>query len=146
MRGEENRHKYERENDVSGMFRGPYKGKPTEYAGVTFRSELESEWAFHFDCRRTAWVYEPCRIKLASRRSYTPDFAIPVHHLLIEVKPTEPAMDEFFRAGWASDILGRGIWFLCGHPGSAAVFAPRLFGNGRYGFEAAAPDSLPFAT
>ena len=41
--------------------RAAYHGTPTEYAGTTFRSQLEAAWARRFDRHRRDWVYEAVR-------------------------------------------------------------------------------------
>jgi hypothetical protein len=57
---------------------------PTTYAGVRFRSRLESRWAAFFDLAGWAWEYEP--IELAG---WAPDFLVttPTGRLYAEVKP-----------------------------------------------------------
>lgn len=57
------------------------EAKPTEYAGVLFRSKLEATWARFFDVIGLAWEYEPCRMPF-----WVPDFLID-GWWLAEVKP-----------------------------------------------------------
>jgi hypothetical protein len=128
---------------MSGAFRGPNRGKKTEFNGVLFRSELEATWAHHFESYGMKWHYEPCRIRLQGKKSYTPDFSLPESRMLIQVKPDEPTFEEFWRAAWACDIMGGCIYFVCGYPGVSAYYKPRLFGNNRYGFEPCKIDGFP---
>ena len=80
----------------------------TEYAGTTFRSQLEARWAAYFDQRGIAWQYEPVRLS-----SWTPDFRLVLNGVeaYAEVKPVSDfPMDVAQRvlgAGWTGDIL---IW------------------------------------
>lgn len=57
------------------------EAKPTEYAGVLFRSKLEATWARFFDTLEIAWEYEPTRLD-----GWIPDFLIG-EWWLAEVKP-----------------------------------------------------------
>lgn len=61
--------------------------RPTEYAGVMFRSQLEAHWAAFFDVAGIEWEYEPVRM-----RGWVPDFRL-WGKFLAEVKPIE--MDGF---------------------------------------------------
>ena len=60
------------------------KAKPTMYAGVEFRSRLESRWAAFFDLTGWQWSFEPF-----DGNRYIPDFLVycSKEPLLIEVKP-----------------------------------------------------------
>ena len=79
----------------------------TEYAGTTFRSQLEARWAAYFDQRGIAWQYEPDRLS-----GWTPDFRLILNGVeaYAEVKPvSEFPMDVAQRAlnaGCTVDILG----------------------------------------
>lgn len=57
------------------------EAKPTEYAGVLFRSKLEATWARFFDVIGLEWQYEPTQIP-----GWIPDFLI-AGWWLAEVKP-----------------------------------------------------------
>ena len=82
----------------------------TEYAGTTFRSQLEARWAAYFDQRGIAWQYEPARLS-----GWTPDFRLVLNGVeaYAEVKPvSEFPMDVAQRvlgAGWTGDILILGL-------------------------------------
>lgn len=54
----------------------------TVYRGIRFRSRLEAKWAVFFDAIGWKWQYEPVDFN-----GYIPDFIIPAHNLLVEVKP-----------------------------------------------------------
>ena len=60
------------------------------------------------------------------------------------VKPDEPATMEVMRAGWVCDILGGGLFFVCGEPEAATFLAPRKYKFGRWGFEPCKAGELPF--
>jgi hypothetical protein len=57
------------------------EAKPTEYAGVLFRSKLEATWARFFDVIGLEWKYEPMQMQ-----GWIPDFLIG-GWWLAEVKP-----------------------------------------------------------
>lgn len=57
------------------------QAKPTEYAGVRFRSKLEATWARFFDVIGVKWEYEPTKLP-----GWIPDFLID-GWWLAEVKP-----------------------------------------------------------
>lgn len=61
---------------------------PTWYAGVTFRSRLEADWAATLDSLGIRWQYEPESINLPSGTVYIPDFWLPELGTWIEVKGT----------------------------------------------------------
>jgi|SRR5690606_33465047 len=61
---------------------------PTWYAGTTFRSALEADWAATLDTLGIAWEYEPEIIPLASGATYIPDFRLPAIGAWLEVKGT----------------------------------------------------------
>jgi hypothetical protein len=52
------------------------QAKPTQYAGITFRSRLEARWAVFFDALDIPWEYEPERFHLTDGSTYTPDFRL----------------------------------------------------------------------
>lgn len=47
------------------------EAKPTQYAGVMFRSKLEATWARFFDVIELAWEYEPTKLQ-----GWIPDFLL----------------------------------------------------------------------
>lgn len=64
-----------------------YTIKPirTKYAGVTFRSRLEANWAAFFDLMGWKWEYEPIDLD-----GWSPDFLLRgdyAEEILVEVKP-----------------------------------------------------------
>lgn len=59
------------------------KAKPTTYAGVRFRSQLEATWAAFFDVAGMPWEYEPVTLP-----GWVPDFRL-FGRFLCEVKPIE---------------------------------------------------------
>jgi hypothetical protein len=61
---------------------------PTWYAGITFRSRLEADWAATLDSLGITWEYEPATIALPSGATYIPDFRLPELGTWIEVKGT----------------------------------------------------------
>ncbi|MBA8838156.1 hypothetical protein [Ochrobactrum sp. RH2CCR150] len=62
------------------------KAIPTEYAGVNFRSRLESRWAAFFDLVGLKWDYEPFDLE-----GWVPDFLLrtSLTNVLVEVKPVD---------------------------------------------------------
>ena len=63
-----------------------HKARPTEYAGVLFRSRLEASWAAFFDELGWTWEYEPYDLD-----GWTPDFIIKgkSENVFVEVKPLD---------------------------------------------------------
>jgi hypothetical protein len=61
---------------------------PTWYAGVTFRSRLEADWAATLDSLDIHWEYEPETVTLPSGTRYIPDFHLPELGIWLEVKGT----------------------------------------------------------
>ena len=59
------------------------EAKPTTYAGVQFRSQLEACWAAFFDEAGMPWEYEPVTLP-----GWVPDFRL-FGRFLCEVKPIE---------------------------------------------------------
>jgi hypothetical protein len=62
------------------------KAIPTRYAGITFRSRLEADWAATFDHYNIAWRYEPEGYQLSSGDWYSPDFYLADVRAWVEVK------------------------------------------------------------
>lgn len=65
-----------------------YDVKPmkTQYKQMTFRSRLESHWAFLFDTMGLIYVYEPQGYAFGDA-TYLPDFFIPEWNVFVEIKP-----------------------------------------------------------
>ncbi|MFC7739673.1 hypothetical protein ACFQXA_37970 [Nocardiopsis composta] len=61
---------------------------PTWYAGTTFRSALEADWAATLDTFDIDWEYEPRAFTLPSGATYLPDFHLPRIRIWLEVKGT----------------------------------------------------------
>lgn len=70
-----------------------FKAKETLYAGITFRSRLESRWACFFDAAGIEWEYEPERISLPGGGSYLADFRTNGSGW-VEVKGAEENLDK----------------------------------------------------
>lgn len=64
----------------------PVRAIPTSFAGVTFRSRLEADWAYHLSSLGIAWSYEPEGVQLPSGERYLPDFWLPEANTWLEVK------------------------------------------------------------
>lgn len=56
------------------------------YAGVTFASTLEADWAATFDSYRITWSYEPVAVRLSDGQLYRCDFWLPNQRVWCEVK------------------------------------------------------------
>ncbi len=99
--------------------------KPTEYAGVLFRSKLEATWARFFDVIGVEWEYEPTHLP-----GWIPDFLIG-GWWLAEVKPVDvmcgdvPSHPPFAKAirDFDTVLLGDG-------PGDALGLVVRRLANG----------------
>lgn len=65
---------------------GHIEAVPTEYAGTTFRSRLEADWAKTLNGARIKWRYEPEAITLSSGNVYIPDFWLPEIGVWLEVR------------------------------------------------------------
>ncbi|MFJ4624275.1 hypothetical protein [Streptomyces sp. NPDC088812] len=98
---------------------------PTEYAGTTFRSRLEADWAQTLDASRIKWAYEPETITLPSGTVYIPDFWLPELGTWIEVKgPGIPRVEKTIelaqtRACHCDGICG------CAWPGGELIIIGR---------------------
>lgn len=109
--------------------------KPTRYAGVEFRSLLESEWAIFLDQRLIAWKYEPRAFHLPCRpwQWYKPDFLFPEFKVFAEVKPDVSEISEGFTeteyrlACELCDRTGYPVILLIGnpHPGPHPILIRR---------------------
>lgn len=53
------------------------KRKKYQYAGQTFASKAERDFAFDMDCKKILWLYEPDHFQwFPPVRKYTPDFKV----------------------------------------------------------------------
>lgn len=109
--------------------------KPTRYAGVEFRSLLESEWAMFLDERLVRWVYEKASYRLPCRpwKKYTPDLWLPDYSVWAEIKNDDPLVHEGFTeteyrlACELCDRTGYPVILLIGqpHPGPHPILIRR---------------------
>ncbi len=91
---------------------------PTKYAGVQFRSRLESRWAAFFDLAGICWEYEPVDLD-----GWTPDFraysdciACPKSHVYYaEVKPYD-SVEQFHDHPAFGAAFGNGVLLLGNGP------------------------------
>lgn len=73
----------------------PIEAVPTTYAGTTFRSRLEADWAQTLTAHGITWQYEPQTITLPSGATYIPDFWLPELGTWLEVKgPNTPRVEK----------------------------------------------------
>lgn len=99
---------------------------PSWYAGITFRSKLEADWAATLDQWGIRWEYEPETISLPSGVNYIPDFWLPELGTWLEVKGTGvPRIEKAIELGKArachceGDCACQwpgGEYVLIGHP------------------------------
>jgi hypothetical protein len=76
---------------------------PTTYAGITFRSRLEADWAHTLDHHRIPWQYEPEGFHLTDGTKYLPDFYLPSVQGWLEIKGDH--MDRYTKIGqFAADL------------------------------------------
>ncbi len=69
----------------------------TRYKGCNFRSRLEARWAVFFDSLGIEWTYETEGYELTrggERMRYLPDFCLPNHKMLVEVKGGEASLQD----------------------------------------------------
>lgn len=69
------------------------KAIETSYKGYRFRSRLEARWAVFFDAMGWEWLYEHEGYQSDNVR-WLPDFYLPQHDLLVEVKPDWLLVDD----------------------------------------------------
>lgn len=111
------------------------EAKPTQYAGVVFRSKLEATWARFFDVIGLQWEYEPTQIS-----GWIPDFLID-GWWLAEVKPLQilwtgdvanPVLQKAIRP-FDTVLLGDGpgaaLGLVVRRLASGGVFARYLFAD-----------------
>lgn len=95
---------------------------PSWYAGITFRSKLEADWAATLDTLGITWQYEPETVRLPSGATYLPDFRLPEIRTWIEAKGTGvPRIEKAVEFGTV--CAERGELVLIGHP--AEPYQPR---------------------
>lgn len=95
---------------------------PSWYAGVTFRSKLEADWAATLDTLGITWQYEPETVRLPSGATYLPDFRLPDIRTWLEVKGRGvPRIEKATEFGTVR--AERGELVLIGHP--AEPYQPR---------------------
>jgi hypothetical protein len=106
----------------------PKRGMRTWYAGVCFRSRLESLWARAFDAAGLRWSYEPMEYVLGNR-TYLPDFYLADLDAYAEVKPVFPDPVEYALCSALRLESGCGVYVLIGHPdaGDCLNFCIREF-------------------
>jgi hypothetical protein len=116
--------------------------RPTEYAGVKFRSRLEARWACFFDLLEWQWEYEPFDFN-----DWVPDFGLSFscghsecagrHRFFAEVKPYEE-LDEFKNHSTArhiddfGDHYGRPVMWLGNNPNCALAIFSHGAGGGMF--------------
>lgn len=69
---------------------------PTPWNGTTFRSRLEARWAVFFYLLRVEYVYEP-QFDVPGL-FYIPDFWLPYHNCIVEIKPNRATPEEMDKA------------------------------------------------
>jgi hypothetical protein len=88
---------------------------PSWYAGTTFRSKLEADWAATLDTLGIHWEYEPETVTLPSGATYVPDFRLPEIRTWLEVKGTGvPRIEKAIEFGHVRAEHGELV--LVGHP------------------------------
>lgn len=104
------------------------EAKPTEYAGVLFRSKLEATWARFFDVIQLDWEYEPCQIA-----GWIPDFLLD-GWWLAEVKPMQLVEgSEVLRTPFAKAVRSFDTVLLGDKPTAAlGLVVRRIEGGGVY--------------
>lgn len=75
------------------------KAIDTEYKGYSFRSRLEARWAVFFESMGIEWDYENEGFE-TDAGWYLPDFFLPSHRTVIEIKPRRK---DWPRRGWIKD-------------------------------------------
>lgn len=78
----------------------------TVYKGYKFRSRLEARWAYFLDLLGIRWEYEHEKYQLSSGVRYIPDFWLPDHHTILEIKGTRPTSDQIQKCEELSDSGG----------------------------------------
>ncbi|UBI17857.1 hypothetical protein [Citrobacter europaeus] len=92
---------------------------PTNYKGISYRSQTEARWAVFFDTLGLTFRYEPEQIQLSTKEIYIPDFYIEDFDAYFEVKPSndEIISVESRKARILSyDRPGQRVWLAAGGP------------------------------
>lgn len=81
---------------------GTLVAKPKVWGKYTYRSQLEARWAFAFDFLGIRYLYEPKLFRLHRPCGcrdlwYKPDFYLPDHRAILEMKGEKPAQREKMR-------------------------------------------------
>ncbi len=96
------------------------KAHTVVYKGFIFRSKLEVQWAFLFDCLGLPWDYEPNLYKIAPSNIfpagcfYVPDFKL--QSGIFECKPTLPSGEEIAKGLGVLGASTLPFFFLIGYP------------------------------
>jgi len=98
---------------------------PTEYAGITFRSRLEAAWATTLDGYGIGWEYEPEKVRLASGKSYVPDFRLPELATVIEAKG--PHMNRLDKTREYASEVYPGTVVIIGYPPMRRSLSPHVW-------------------
>jgi len=98
------------------------KAIQTKYDGYHFRSRLEARWAVFFNAAGIKYEYEKEGFKLPAG-SYLPDFWLPELNLWLEVKGSEPMMDELNLCFELYMETKSGVMMTCGLPGENCHFS-----------------------
>lgn len=70
----------------------------TNYRGYTFQSRTEARWAIFFQELGVCYLYEPYKLQLDGKCSYTCDFMLPYLNCWVEVKGGYPTNNEVHKA------------------------------------------------
>jgi hypothetical protein len=77
----------------------------TQYDGIRFRSRLEARWAVFFNALSIPWNYEVEGFDLGKLGFYLPDFWLPRHRYLIEIKAEYPTDEQTKKASLAAEAM-----------------------------------------
>lgn len=102
-------------------------GTTIVWEGIRYRSVLEARHAYFMKLLGVPYQYESQVFNInlsipsthagrgqafnARSFTYTPDFVLPYHRIIIEVKPKHPSLKAMQKCCWASDIAGEG-WLI----------------------------------
>lgn len=98
-----------------------YRSHAVDYSGYTFKSKLETRWAYLFNLLSLSWVYEGKMYNVQRGKlfphgaRYVPDFHFV--NLIAEVKPTKPTQEEIVKAISVLSVERKKFCFLVGMPG-----------------------------
>lgn len=87
------------------------KAIPTTYRGIELKSRLEAQTALLLDRIGWEWVYEPGSYMLPNGVSYTPDFLIMDHNLVIECRGYDSQKGHKQLEGFA-ELIKSGLDFI----------------------------------